>query len=268
MTDRIVTLVDNCVYGRNLKAEHGLSLYIELGGKKILFDTGSTDLFIQNAHQLNIDLREVDYLVLSHGHSDHTGGLHAFLSYNQKAKVVCKRGILDRKFKGPRENGMKDISKLDLTRFIFVKHLIELVPGIFIFTDLQIANQEDTHFDHFDIVRNGERIPDTFDEELALAIVKGNEMTILSACSHRGITNILTSILSVFHEKHLSMVIGGYHIHLAGPEKSNLIADYFQHYPDCKVGVCHCTGVDQYARLCARLGERVFYNHVGLQHSI
>lgn len=268
MTDRIVTLVDNCVYGRNLKAEHGLSVYIELGGKKILFDTGSTDLFIRNAYQLNVDLRDVDYLVLSHGHSDHTGGLHAFLDYNQKAKVICKRGIFDPKFKGPRENGMKDVGSLDLSRFVFVRQLTELVPGLFVFTDLSITNEADTHFDHFDVVRNGERIPDTFTEELALVIVRGSRLTVLSACSHRGITNILTSILSIFHDKHLSMVVGGYHIHLAGPDKSSLIADYFQNYPDCRVGVCHCTGVDQYARLCARLGDRVFCNHVGCTLSL
>ena len=79
MNYKITTLVENCVYGRKLQAEHGLSLYIETAEHKLLFDTGASDLFISNARLLHIDLREVDYLILSHGHSDHTGGLRHFL---------------------------------------------------------------------------------------------------------------------------------------------------------------------------------------------
>ena len=68
---KITTLVENCVYGRKLQAEHGLSLYIETSGHRLLFDTGASDLFIRNARLLHIDLQKVDYLILSHGHSDH-----------------------------------------------------------------------------------------------------------------------------------------------------------------------------------------------------
>ena len=57
------------------------------------FDTGASDLFIRNARLLNIDLQKVDYLVLSHGHSDHTGGLRHFLELNAEATVVCKREV-------------------------------------------------------------------------------------------------------------------------------------------------------------------------------
>ena len=69
---KITTLVENCVYGRKLQAEHGLSLYIETQEHRLLFDTGASDLFIRNARLLHIDLQKVDYLILSHGHSDHT----------------------------------------------------------------------------------------------------------------------------------------------------------------------------------------------------
>ena len=87
----ITTLVENCVYGRKLQAEHGLSLYIETSEHRLLFDTGASDLFIRNARLLHIDLQKVDYLILSHGHSDHTGGLRHFLELNKQATVVCKR---------------------------------------------------------------------------------------------------------------------------------------------------------------------------------
>ena len=264
MNDRLITLVDNCVYGRALRAEHGLSIYIEKDDHRILFDTGASDLFIQNARLLHVDLRQVDCLILSHGHSDHTGGLHDFLKYNTKAKVICKQGIFNRKFKGERENGMKNILDLDYSRFEFVKDTEEVVPGLYVIPDLKITNEADTHFSCFQVLRDGQLLPDRFEDELAVVMAKGNDLTVLSACSHRGITNILESVKKVFPDKQLKLVVGGYHIHLAGTEKSDLIAEYFQHFPECRIGVCHCSGVDQFAHLYARLGDRVFYNHVGL----
>ena len=95
---KITTLVENCVYGRKLQAEHGLSLYIETQEHRLLFDTGASDLFIRNARLLHIDLQKVDYLILSHGLSDHTGGLRYFLELNTQATVVCKREIFSPKF--------------------------------------------------------------------------------------------------------------------------------------------------------------------------
>ena len=91
---QITTLVENVVYGKGLQGEHGLSLLVEVRDRKVLFDTGASDLFIRNARLMGIDLREVDYLVLSHGHRDHTGGLHHFLRLNERAAVVCKREAL------------------------------------------------------------------------------------------------------------------------------------------------------------------------------
>ena len=93
MSIKITTLVENSVYGKGLQGEHGLSLLVDTGGHRLLFDTGASDLFIRNARMLGIDLKDVDFLVLSHGHRDHTGGLHHFLQVNQKAEVVCKKEL-------------------------------------------------------------------------------------------------------------------------------------------------------------------------------
>ncbi len=72
---RITTLSENTVRQRNLLAEHGLSFWIELGNKKILFDTGQGKVLIANAEELGIQLELADAVILSHGHYDHTGGL-------------------------------------------------------------------------------------------------------------------------------------------------------------------------------------------------
>ena len=123
---KITTLVENCVYGRKLQAEHGLSLYIETSGHRLLFDTGASDLFIRNARLLHIDLQKVDYLILSHGHSDHTGGLRYFLELNTQATVVCKREVFSPKFKDERENGMMHTQNLDRSRFRFITKQTEI----------------------------------------------------------------------------------------------------------------------------------------------
>ena len=261
---KIVTLVENCVYGRKLQAEHGLSLYIETPYAKILFDTGQSDLFIRNARLLHIDLKEVDMLILSHGHSDHSGGLHAFLEYNQKAKVYCKREALDRKFKGERENGMEHPEKLDLSRFCFLTEQTEVAPGVFVLPRLSIVNPEDTHFEHFDVLRGGVLQPDCFEDEQVLVLHEKGKLVVLSACSHRGITNIIEQVKRNFPGEPIGLVIGGYHIHNAVSGKCSIIADYFKQMPETKVGVCHCTGVDKFAVLAGQLGDRVFYNHTGL----
>ena len=170
-TYSITTLVENCVYNRKLEAEHGLSLYVRTPEKRILFDTGQSDLLLRNATLLHIDLKAVDALVLSHGHSDHTGGLRAFLAENDRATVFCKRDALNRKFKKERENGLLDASSLDLSRFCFVDEVTEIYPGVVLCPDIPLSQKEDTHFGHFFTEVNGQRIPDTFTDELAVFLL-------------------------------------------------------------------------------------------------
>ena len=106
MSIKITTLVENSVYGKGLQGEHGLSLLVDTGEHRLLFDTGASDLFIRNAGALGIDLDDVDFLVLSHGHRDHTGGLHHFLAMNHKSEGDLQERAVFPKFKNERENGM------------------------------------------------------------------------------------------------------------------------------------------------------------------
>ncbi|NCB44400.1 MAG: MBL fold metallo-hydrolase, partial [Clostridia bacterium] len=85
---KITTLVENYVTDEGLGAEHGLSLLLEVCGdegevlSRHLFDTGQGDLFERNAKVMNIDLRQIDSVFISHGHYDHAGGLDSFLKLN------------------------------------------------------------------------------------------------------------------------------------------------------------------------------------------
>lgn len=128
MNYKITTLAENSVYGKGLQGEHGLSLLVEAGEHKVLFDTGASDLFIRNARLMGVDLTDVEFVILSHGHRDHTGGLHTFLKMNSRAKVVCKQEVFRRKFKNERENGMLHPEALDKSRFWPIDETTEIVP--------------------------------------------------------------------------------------------------------------------------------------------
>ena len=270
---KLTTLVDNAVYGHVLQAEHGLSIYIKAEGHNILFDTGQSDLFLRNAEIMGIDLKEVDALVLSHGHYDHTGGLRSFLKLNDKAKVYCKRAALNRKFKNFQENGILQATALDLDRFVWMERTTEVCPNVIICPQLPIVNTKDTHFNNFFIepialpgepaVMTTEHEPDTFEDEQVLVLLTDDTYSVISACSHRGITNILQAVAREFPERSLNLLIGGFHIHNAGEVKYQQIADFIQTHLPQQLGVGHCTGIDQYARFCQDFGKRVFYNHVG-----
>ena len=260
---KITTLAENTVYGKGLQGEHGLSLLVEVGGHKVLFDTGASDLFIRNARLMGIDLREVDCLVLSHGHRDHTGGLHHFLRLNDRAQVVCKREVLCPKYKDERENGLMHPEDLDTSRFRFVEQTEEVLPGVFVFPQLPVADEADTHFEHFYTLTDGQKRPDRFDDELALVLKRDLDLAVLSACSHRGITNILRTVHEAFPAGVLKLVLGGFHIRTAGVGKYSVIARYLSDNLPQRLGVCHCTGVDQYALFHQSFADRLFYSYTG-----
>jgi len=109
----IKTLVENTALSKNFGSEHGLSLYIEANSRKILFDVGASELFLENAKKLNVDICEVDYLIISHGHYDHGGGLRAFLRENTKAEIFLHRLAFE-KYYALRSNDEPEYSELYL----------------------------------------------------------------------------------------------------------------------------------------------------------
>ena len=263
MEFRITTLVENCVYGKGLCAEHGLSLHIQAGERKVLLDTGASDLFVRNARILGIDLTTIDYLVLSHGHNDHTGGLRYFMNANKKAEIICKKEIFQHKYKNEIENGIAHPENLDLSRFHPIEEISEIVPGLFVCPQLKITDKKDTHFENFFTKVDNHIIADTFEDELAIALKNGKNLSILSSCSHRGITNIIQSVQEAFPKSTLKLVLGGFHIHTAVDEKFEIISTFLGINLPKRLGVCHCTGVDKYALFQQQFKDRVFYNFTG-----
>ena len=187
----IITLIENEVSqgSTDLKAEAGLSLLIKTGKQTILFDTGSSGAFADNAEKLGVDLTTVDFVVISHAHFDHTGGLERFFQINSTAKVYIKEEAKEQYFYklfflkksiGANPKVLQNYAD----RFIFVKEDLQIGDLIQIVT--QITNQHKLPADskHLLTKKGNQLVPDDFVHEQMLLINEGEKLYCFTGCSH------------------------------------------------------------------------------------
>jgi 7,8-dihydropterin-6-yl-methyl-4-(beta-D-ribofuranosyl)aminobenzene 5'-phosphate synthase len=260
---RIVTLMENLVYQQGLFAEHGLSIYIETENSKILFDTGQSGLFLQNANKMGVLIEEIDSLVLSHGHYDHTGGLYPFLEKNKKARVYAKKDIFIPKYKSRnRFIGTVFQEVLLRDRLQFIDEITEIAEDVFVMPEITVLDSSDTHFEGLHKMVDNQFLIDKFEDELFLTIRHRNQINIITACSHRGITNICTTATEYF-KLPVGLILGGFHLKNSTDEQFEETMHYFRKVNPRSIGVCHCTGVEKYAKIQQECISPVFYNCTG-----
>ncbi|MEG1563322.1 MAG: MBL fold metallo-hydrolase [Bacteroides sp.] len=250
---KITVLIDNNPHPQNklLDTEHGLSLYIEFDSKKILCDMGASDKYAENAQRLGIDLKEIDFATLSHGHADHTGGLGSFLKINQQATVYLSNKIFGRKFYSYRQECKRDIStdqeleSMYPQRFDYVAGSQWINPKIaLVYNDcnrfaLPQANRFLTVADD-----NGET-PDDFSHEIALALKSRQGLVIISSCSHGGAMNIIDSCRRFTGIDKVHAFVGGLHFvdqSRTDEEVSAFVETMTAFAPNIRICTGHCTG--------------------------
>ena len=261
---KLTTLVENTACRDDLGAEHGLSLYLETGNRKILFDAGQTALFQENAEKLGIDLKKVDTFVLSHGHYDHGGGLCSFMNINKTARIYASDLCFGDFYNGPDKYiGLNPILR-DSLRILPVSEKTDLRDGLTLYPGRLVATPR--KIQSFGLCcRHGHLwIPDTFLHEQYLLLEENGKRILFSGCSHRGILNIAE------HFKP-DVLIGGFHLKKLDPEKDQdqlkETAEALLTLPT-KYYTCHCTGVPQYEFLKTIMGDRIDYLSSGFQLEI
>lgn len=228
----ITILAENRVAAPSLIAEQGLSFHIASPEGQFLFDTGSRDAFIQNAGQLGIDLRQVEKIVFSHGHRDHTGGLYYYLQKFGSATVICHYNIFNRKFRitpgGRLEVGIPQEQK-ELVRmggsFIFKAHPFNLSENILTSGEIpRVTKYEEKLADmHQELVLES-YITDVLNDDMALAIKTVRGLIVLLGDSHSGPVNSVKHAMIVSGEQKVYAIMGGMKLVDAPMEKIEKIA--------------------------------------------
>lgn len=249
---KVTVLVENSVeaiYPTGLLAEHGLSLYIEFRDKKILFDTGQTDILIRNARVLEIDLKKLDAIVLSHGHYDHTGGLKALLEYLQKPIKIfahpdvflghyyCRNG----KYTYIGIPYKRELLESLGAEFVLTKEPIEIFPDFFVSGEVP----RHTPFEKIDkkmvfATKHGFS-PDPILDDLSIFIKTDEGVLVLLGCAHAGLINILEYAKSLTR-KEVVGIIGGTHLISATARQLKETLKYLDNLYLKFFSPIHCTG--------------------------
>ena len=250
---KIYTLMENTTCNEALACEHGLSLYIEAAGKRILFDAGQTGAFADNAEKMGIDLSQVDICILSHGHYDHGGGLKRFLEVNDHAPIYVSRHAFGDYYNGEEKYIGLDWELLNEERITFVRDNLTLTEQLSLHACSGFPQPYYTDAYGMQAKRKDALEVDDFRHEMYLLIRDGDRRIIISGCSHRGVMNIKTWFAP-------DVFIGGFHLMKLDPEKEatrlkftamELLKKETVYYTG------HCTGEKQYEALKTHMGDRL-----------
>lgn len=233
---KITVLSDN-VAGKWCRAEHGLSFLVE-ADRKILFDTGSSDLIRYNAQRLGINLAEIDTIVLSHGHDDHSGGLMQL----RGQQLVCHPDVCISRFRKSNSSplGMKWNEAEILQRFEVQTSVdpIKLSEQIYFLGEIPRITEFESQTTAF---KKADETDDFVLDDSGLAVVTNNGLVVISGCAHSGICNMVLHAQKVTGIEKVHAVVGGFHLQ-NDDETTRITIDWLKSAKVEQVIPSHCTG--------------------------
>ncbi len=250
---RIVILLENSRISSKFKAKHGISLYVETENRKLLFDCGPDSTFFENAHKLKLDPSAVDYMILSHGHYDHGGGLAAFMKHNSHARIIMKNTAVNRyfvkKFFLLKINIGLKLNKIDKSRLEFIAGYHELEKTLAVCSGFQkdgFIPAGNTSLYTMDA--DGKDIMDPFDHEVCLLIKENDKNVLFTGCSHSGLGNMMRSVKKQASIDKIDVVMGGFHLYnpitrkTESRERIDSFLEELSEFPETVFYTGHCTG--------------------------
>jgi len=275
MEVRITTLSENtATYG--FWGEWGLSILVEAGDKKILLDTGPGFSTVHNASLLGIDLTDIDRIVLSHGHADHTGGLLDVLKSTGPKEIVAHPNIWAGKYvsrggEEPRYIGIpftREELEASGASFILSREPVELSDHIITTGEIPAVND----FESIDpglLAKEGEeQRGDELADDLALIVKTDFGLVVILGCAHRGIINTLHHARILTGEEQVYAVIGGAHLFNSSPERLAMTSAALRDCGVQRLGLSHCTGFAASAYLAQAFGDSFFLNNAGTRFTL
>lgn len=255
---KVTLLLENTsLFGKYYNAEHGYSAWIEDDDIKVLYDCGFSDKFIKNAEAMGIDLRTADYVVLSHGHRDHICGLKYLLKYYRDMAMARKPVMLFttedlflKRFNFiKKHNSGMDVSRELLDQYFDVRVTPEplwLTKNLCYMGITERTND----FEHMvpqvsKILKNGEWADDVVDEDTQFAYKhkNGEDVSVVTACAHYGICNIMEYAKKLTGAKHIHTYLGGSHLRIDEVPQSQVdkTCEYVKRQNMQNFYICHDT---------------------------
>ena len=270
---RISVLVDDVSSNAEFESEHGLSFFLEEGGKSRLFDVGASALFSRNARRLGLDISDVSALILSHGHRDHTGGLATFFHENAQALVYATPSAF-RSYYALRPSGVyEDIGtpKYDedprySSRLRLTSGATTLDSDALLFSDVSTreltSDANKTLFERNEKEDGASYRNDRFLHEQNLLVTsRSGKKILVVGCAHRGIVNIMNRCVEILG-KAPDVAIGGFHLMI--PSQNATISNdsldkIAARLADWKTRYYagHCVGQAAFERVRSRLGDQI-----------
>ncbi len=265
---KITTLLENTTEDDALVPKHGISLFIETSSKKVLFDAGPDQTFLDNAQKLGIDLSQVDIAFISHGHYDHGGGLPDFLKVNSKATVYLKDTAMTphyaRIFRVMKKDIGLPVDRIDPARCRFIKENFPVEDGMQIITNFETSgfipegNKSLCKTDE-----SGRLVLDDFEHEICLVLEDGGKTIVVTGCAHSGIGNMLNSVKKDTGIGQFDLVIGGFHLFnpvlrkTESPHRMDTLLGEIAVFEKTVFYTGHCTGEQAFKYMSAQMPRRV-----------
>ena len=270
---RITVLSENTAGRRDVLAEHGLALWIEADGQKILFDTGQGLVLTHNAEVLGIDLGSVDAVVLSHGHYDHAGGLSAGRDAFRKATVYvhpaafqARYGVKDGqpRYIGASLGSCADLEKL-VAGVVMTREPTRIIDGVWVTGEIPRRHSFEDTGGRFYLDEAGTR-PDDLVDDQALYIQMRDGIVVVLGCAHAGLVNTMEYVSRLTKQGRLRAVVGGMHLLHASEDRVSRSIAALRDYNVQAIGPVHCTGFKATAAILSAFPDRFLPLSVGSVH--
>lgn len=268
---RITILVENTAGGPDVLAEHGLSYWIERNGKRILLDSGQGGVLASNAYKLRIPLREVNSLVLSHGHYDHTGGAAEALKSTQSVNVYAHPAAFAQKFirksdGTAREIGMpypsQEAIRASRNQWTAIEGPTVVSEGLTATGPVpRLTDFEDTGGPFF--LDEACTRPDPLEDDQSVFFSTTEGTVVLLGCAHSGVVNTLRYIRQLTNDRPIHAVIGGMHLVGASSRRIERTIEELKRIGVGRLAPAHCTGMPATVALWTAFPDTCITCHVG-----
>lgn len=273
MNVSVTILVENTTPRADLIGEYGFSCLVTVDDRKFLFDTGSKQALFHNSRALGIDLQEIQEVVISHGHFDHTGAILPLLQNYGEKRIYAHPRILWPRFLPLLNGTLKEIgspcSREELeqagAQFVFSNHWSELMPGVYLSGEIPRHYEFEDVGGDFRVEIDGQLQKDELQDDMALVIDLPTGLVIISGCAHAGFLNIIEYAVRVTGKTKILAYIGGTHLMTASTDRLKKTLNALRSYDIEKLIVAHCTGFHAAAYLYNALGNMVVKGETGMQ---